>query len=521
MHIVLISTYAQPIALGMRYVSAFLKQANHRVTSLFLAGRHDGKELLPAPLRDDVVDRCRDADVVGLSLMTHSFYKACAVTDALRRAGIRAPIVWGGTHPTVAPEESAEVADYICIGEGEKAMRAFVEALAAGRDPHATPGFAYMKDGRLIRNDIYPLADDLDTYPFPDYDLTDHWVAHKGRLVPAEPRLLGGALRRYRLSSTRGCPYSCSFCNNAAQLAIYRQAGQAARWVRKRSVESIIAEIEHIRARYPSIEEINLIDDLFLIRNEEEVRTFVEAYKQRVNLPLELDAFPNTVTEAKIQLLKQLPIHLISMGIQSGSQDTLLNTYNRPTRVERVAEAIRIIADAGLYAEYHYLVNNPFEPERSLIETLRFVADHHRGPAKVRIFPLQFYPGSVMYRRAREAGIIGPRHEAAYRGVYRGKAFIKQSRYLEIWLRVALALRGVGLSPKTVHRVIDLAIHPAVRKCLDRRGFAPLAFALYRLGRVFYKNASRLARLASRGRTITRARPTTKHAATTSQRSAA
>ena len=488
MHVVLISTYVQPVALGMRYVSAYLKQAGQRVTCLFVCSERQGSEPLADSLLADIVAHCKDVDVVGLSLMTNSFFRSCQITEALRKGGVRAPILWGGTHPTVAPEESAQVADFVCIGEGEKAMLEFVENVRSGRDPSDTRGFAFMKDGRLVRNPIYPLTDDLDTYPFPDYDMSDHLVAHKGRLVPVEPKLLGGTLRRYRLSSTRGCPYSCSFCNNGTQLRIYREAGYGPMWVRKRSADSIIAEIEHARANYPSIREVNLIDDLFLIRNEQEVQVFVDAYKQRVNLPIQLDAFPTTVTEDKIRRLADLPLRLISMGIQSGCQDTLVNIYNRPTRIERVAEAIRTISAAGLYAEYHYLVNNPFESEDSLVETLRFVADHHHGPAKVRYFPLQFYPGSVMYQRARDEGVIGERHEAAYSGVYHGKAFIKKARYLEIWLRVAVGLRNAGVSSATVHRVIGLATHPTIRRCLDHRWFAPMGFAFYRVGRVLHKN---------------------------------
>ena len=488
MHVVLVSTYQQPIALGMRYVSACLKRAGHRVTCLFISSKRDSTESLPQPVLDSFVDLCRNADVVGISLMTNSFFRACHLTEQVRKAGIKAPVIWGGTHPTVAAEESAEFADYVCIGEGDKAMPAFLDALQAGHDPGQTPSFAYQRNGRLIRNPVYPLEDDLDSFPFPDYDLQEHWVLHKDKLVPAKPHLMGGTLRRYRLSSTRGCPFSCTFCNNASQLRIYKQAGYARHWVRKRSVESIIREIESMRSRFPSIEAINIIDDLFLIRREDEIREFVEAYRSRVNLPIEIDAFPNTITDAKIELLTHLPIELISMGIQSGSQDTLRHLYNRPTRVATIAEAIRVLSRHKLYAEYHYLVGNPFESEQSMMETLRFAASHHRGPAKLRLFPLQFYPGSVMYEKAKKAGIIGDRHEEAYRFVYRGKEHIKQAGYLEIWLRVVLALRGVGLPPRLVHRVVDLAVHRHVRRCLDRPWLAPTAFGLYRTGHELYKH---------------------------------
>ncbi len=488
MHVVLVSTYVYPIALGMRYVSAVLKRAGHRVTLLFLNSPPGRPEVEVSPaLRDDFVDHCRGADVFGFSLMTNSFHRASHLTAILREAGLQAPVVWGGTHATVAPQESAEVADYVCVGEGEVPMLAFVDALAAGRDPTGTRSFAYLRHGRFLQNPAFALTCDLDSLPFPDYDLEGHWVVNRGRLVEARPERLGGVLERYRTSSTRGCPYSCSFCNNSTQMRVYRGPGLG-KWVRKRSTESVITELESIRARYAQVEAVNLIDDLFLIRSEAEIEEFVEAYRTRVNLPIEIDAFPNTVTDGKIEQLARLPISLISMGIQSGSPDTLRNLYNRPTRPETVAKAIDIIARHGLPAEYHYLVANPFESDESRVETLRFAAEHHRGPARIRIFPLQFYPGSVLYDRARSEGIIGERHEEAYQFVYTGKRHILALRYLEVWLMIVLGLRNAGLSARTAHRAVSFALNPFVRWCLDRRRFASVAFVIYRVGRSLYRN---------------------------------
>ncbi|UCF34889.1 MAG: B12-binding domain-containing radical SAM protein [Phycisphaerales bacterium] len=491
MDVVLVSTYAQSVALGLRYISAYLKRAGHKVTIVFMASKRETAEVdYSPPLLADFVHHCRSADVIGMSLMTNTYYRAKALTEALRAGGVQAPIVWGGTHATVAPRESAEVADYVCIGEGEKAMVDFAAALDGGGDPAATANLAHLKNGDLHTNKPYPLADDLNEYPFPDYDLEDHWITEKDALVPVadHPKLLRGALRRYRILSTRGCPFSCSFCNNATQMRIYREAGSMQNWVRKRSVESIVGELESICARYPSIKEVNIVDDLFLVRSEDEVDAFVEAYRRRINLPIELDAFPSTVSQAKVASLSRLPLKLISMGIQSGSRDTLFTMYNRPTPVEMVARAIRIISDQGLRAEYHYLVANPFETEESMVETLRFAADHHRGPAKLRIFPLQLFPGSAMHERARKEGVIDEHHDDAYRGSYAGKKHIMRAHYLEIWLRIVLGLRNAGVPQRMVHKVIDFALSRPGRWLLDRSWFPPASFYVYRVSRVLFKN---------------------------------
>ena len=481
MRITLVSTYPHPIALGLRYVSAYLKAHGHDVQLLLMRSKRDTAEADFTPaLLERFVERLRGADLIGLSLMTNTFHRACVLTDAIRRGGIKTPIIWGGTHPTIAPEESLEVADIVCVGEGERPTLELVETLEAGRDPTSIASLAFRRNGQTIHNPIAPLQENLDEYPFPDYDLDKQWVAAKDHFEPASPHNLRGTLHRYRIETTRGCPYRCAFCNNAVLLELYRGKG---RWVRKRSNENVIREIESARARFPTIKAVNMVDDLFFIRSEGDMEEFSRLYESRVNLPLELDAFPNTITRAKVRALSHLPIALISMGIQSGSPDTLRNVFQRRTPLEKIVEGINAFADHKIRAEYHYLVNNPFESDDSRIETLRFAATHHRGPAVLRIFPLQLYPGTPLYDRARAEGLIGERHTSAYERTYTGKTHLFGSQYLDVWLRVVWHLRNRGLPVGAVRRLVDCVTHPRVRWVLDRSWFVPVAYGLYRVWR--------------------------------------
>ncbi len=481
MRVALVATYTYPLALGLRYISAWLKAREEQVEMFFMRSKRDTAETDFSPsVLAELVERLRTVDLIGMSLMTNTFHRARVLTETIRAAGINAPIIWGGPHPTMASAESLEVADIVCIGEGEQAMLELVETLEAGKDPTTIAGLAFRQNGKVIRNPVAPLQHDLDEYPFPDYDPSTHWVAMRDHFEPAAPGNLRGALHRYRIETTRGCPFSCTFCTNAAMLRIYEGKGS---WVRTRSNDNILKEIESVRQRFPTIEAVNVIDDLFFIRDEAEIKEFSRLYQSRVNLPLELDAHPNTISQVKVRSLARLPIALISMGIQSGSYDTLKNTFNRPTPIEKIVEGINIMADHKIRAEYHYLVNNPFDSDRNRIETLRFAATHHRGPAVLRIFPLQFYPGTPLYDRAREEGIISDRHESAYRYTYTGKTHLLDSGYLDIWLRVVLNLRNVGVPRTLIHRLVDVVTHPAVRCLLDRRWFAPVAYAAYRVGR--------------------------------------
>ena len=64
---------------------------------------------------------------------------------------------------------------------------------------------------------------------------------------------------------------------------------------------------------------------------------------------------------------------------------------------------------------------------------------------------MAFYPGTPLYDRARTDGLIGRRHEDAYRYTYRGKLHVPHLDYLSIWLRAVLHLRNVGLPSRVVH----------------------------------------------------------------------
>jgi len=486
MRIALISTYPHPVALGLRYVSSYLKAAGHDVEMFFMSAKRDtAKADFSIALLEDLCERLRSFELIGMSAMTNTFHRACVLTETIRNTQVKAPIVWGGVHPTIAPVESLEVPDITCVGEGEEPMRRLADRLEAGRDPTDIDSLSFRGGGpfgnkHVLRNDVQPLQHDLDAYPFPDYDLETHWVASAEGLKPARLDNLRGALHRLRVITTRGCPCTCSFCNNAVWLNTYKGKGQ---WVRHRSADNVIAEIRQAQMCFSTVEAVNIVDDLFFVRSEDAIEEFAVKYEQQVNLPLELDAFPNTLSETKLRSLSRVPIHLISMGIQSGSPDTLKNIYHRPTPLKKIVEGINLFADHKIRAEYHYIVNNPFETDRNRIETMRFAATHHRGPAVLRIFPLQLYPGTPLYARAREAGLVQERHDIAYRHTYTGKTHILGSGYLDVWLRVVLHLRNGGVPRVMVHRLIDGVTHPWTRRIMDRKGFVPIAYGIYQAGR--------------------------------------
>ena len=79
------------------------------------------------------------------------------------------PVIWGGTHPTIAPDESIQVADIVCIGEGEYPLLDLANRMSAQREFDYVKNLWIRKEDRIIKNDVGPLIPDLDTLPFPHY----------------------------------------------------------------------------------------------------------------------------------------------------------------------------------------------------------------------------------------------------------------------------------------------------------------------------------------------------------------
>ena len=100
-------------------------------------------------------------DVVGMSVTTGDFYFSSTLTEHVRKYLPGAHVVWGGIHPLSMPEESLDVADSICLGEGEATLLKLLECLRTGRDYSYLPGIGTRKAGRTFINPPPPLQSDL------------------------------------------------------------------------------------------------------------------------------------------------------------------------------------------------------------------------------------------------------------------------------------------------------------------------------------------------------------------------
>jgi radical SAM superfamily enzyme YgiQ (UPF0313 family) len=411
-------------AFGIRILSSLLKQKGHQTQLIFLPTLDDLRRRTTGVVYhyDEAVLKkitrlCQDSQVVGLTLMTHHYTIARDLTRQLQQR-LAAPIIWGGIHPTVSPEECLETADLVCVGEGETAVLELAQRLQDRQEIRDIPGIWCKRDGRVIANGPGPLAQHLDDLPFPDYSFDDHHLLVNGVLQPMTPENWYGHLCRffpplnskappktaYQIITARGCPFVCSFCGETPL------AGQiyGRRYFRRRSVDSVIKELQWVKETFPFLGEICFCDDTFPSRSLDELRYFVQQYQARIGFPFYILATPVNVVKEKFDLLVGAGLTNIGMGIQSGSSRTI-DLYRRQHcgSVEQSLRAARLLNSykGRLLPYYDFIVENPYETREDLLETVRLLIELPR-PYVTRVYALSFFPGTPLYDRASADGLL-------------------------------------------------------------------------------------------------------------------
>lgn len=442
MKITLISPYSDLQAFGIRTMSACLKQEGHDVHLLFLpkhfTERYENKTL------NEIVKLSKESNLIGISLMTNFFDNAVQLTQKLKE-NYDIPILWGGVHPTIRPEECLNYADMVCIGEGEETIVELSNKMEDGQEYYDIRGIWFKDKEKIITSPIRPLIQSLDHIPFPDYDYRTHYILRNGCIQKMDIKLLNRHLGGiYMTMPTRGCPFRCAYCCNNTIHKMYPNQKP----LRKRSINNIIKELIKAKKLLPFIDCIKFDDDAFFSLSINEIKEFCEKYKKNVSIPLIISgATPSTLNREKLSLLVNAGLNSIRMGIQTGSERTkkLYNRRHTNHQVERAVKIINEFKDRIKTPQYDIILDNPWETDEDLIETLMFLSKLPT-PYRLSIFSLNFYPETELYIKAKMDGIITDDLKDVYRKHYHNC----NRTYLNnlFFLLDNYASNGVGISSK-------------------------------------------------------------------------
>lgn len=332
--------------LGPMYLSRAVKDAGHEMKSLCLP---------------DVrwLKRIEDyrPDVITWSVMTGN-HRPIFDLNRVLKSRFEFFSIMGGPHVTFVPDSAKEPGvDAICIGEGEGAIVDLLNALEAGRDWREIPNLAYAtNDGQVIRNPTRPLVGDLDALGFPDRSV----------IYDAQP-LYRDSDRKVFLTQ-RGCPMSCSFCfHHAWRKKVYGVSN--AQYVRKRSVDHVIAEVLEVRSRYP-LRFCHFLDDIFNISSEW-LAEFCERWPKEVGLPFDVILMANMTREEHIRQLKHAGCIYARIAFEAANDWVRNEVFRKNTTRKHLTDAASWIKKYGIRLGSLNMLGAPGGTLEDDIDTIR------------------------------------------------------------------------------------------------------------------------------------------------------
>jgi radical SAM superfamily enzyme YgiQ (UPF0313 family) len=361
------------LPIGLGYLQAMLKSRSFpcRVANLSGKGR---KEVL-------AYFRAQDPAVLGISMFTFNRKRSYELLTWAREACPSAILLAGGPHPTHLAEEVFEdcpALDAIVQGEGETVLLGLVERLrtAPGSDLwRRTPGLI-LREGRTLPQ---PPLEDLDAVGVPAEHLEADFLNDVGQLA--------------YLSSSRGCPATCNFCNTPEFWGTS---------IRFRSAESVLREMRLLRERH-GLTYFSFRDDTFTA-NRDRVLKLMDGIQGSGLHPLwNCQSRVNLVDEDRLVAMKRAGCEFMQFGVEHGSE-RVLQLLDKGTNLRHARRALDLVRKVGMNLGIYLITGIPGETWADVEESATFIRDTR--PSDCQISPLALYPGTRMFDQYRAEGRI-------------------------------------------------------------------------------------------------------------------
>lgn len=324
----------------------------------------------------------KDALCVGISSMSGvQLLNALDIAQHIRHERGDLPIIWGGIHPTLLPEQTIqhELVDIVVQGEGEVTLVELLSHLEEGAGPEGVAGVVYKEDGKIINNGRRGFMDLNTLGPLPYH------------LLP----MLEYKDDDFTLNTSRGCPHTCAFC--------YNLAFNKRRW-RFQKAELVLEQLEAIFHQFHPQAFIFYEDDFFV--SKQRVREVCQGMISRgLTLPWQSTCrvdYASHYEPAFLELMRQSGCRRLTLGGESGSPE-LLARISKGTSVDQMIETARRCKTVDIVPIFSFMVGFPFETEEDIQQTFNAIDGILGANEQAQIngiFIYTPYPGTPLFHDA-------------------------------------------------------------------------------------------------------------------------
>jgi radical SAM superfamily enzyme YgiQ (UPF0313 family) len=320
---------------------------------------------------------------IGFSCTTSSFLDGVRIAELAKAELPEIRSVFGGAHVSALKERvlaDYPAVDFVIAGEGEETLAELMEQEGA-----AVPGVVLRTGGAIRFNGYRSQGLELDTLPFPAYEKLAGYPQAYQLPIFNYPKAPNSSC-----ISSRGCPYTCSYCDRS----VFRRSF---RW---NSAGYLYEHLKYLRERF-GIRHVNFYDDQFTFqrkRVEEFCRLMIDA---PLGMTYNCAVRAEHIDFELLRLMKTAGCWMVSLGIETGDPELLAKHRQNPD-LDMLAEKIRLIKRAGIRTKGLLMMGLPGENEASIRRSMDYVFSLPIDDFNLAKFTP--FPGTPIYENVHELG---------------------------------------------------------------------------------------------------------------------
>jgi radical SAM superfamily enzyme YgiQ (UPF0313 family) len=309
--------------------------------------------------------------VIGFTCLTAHVARAYEMSKLVKRLYPDSIVVTGGLHATALPEESLmhDSIDVVVRGEGEEALLQLYRAIREGRSWDEIGNLSYRKNGMIQNNPEMPLIPDLDDLPMFPYDMFTH------------PRYDMGFI-----TSSRGCPYKCTYCSQRML------TGTSYRY---KSAKRIVSELEILIEDYGQ-KQIYFYDDNFSFQQKRVIEVCDQIVEKGLHrkCSFSIQTRADNIPDAIIPHMRRANFVHVGFGMETGVERLAKLIVKGETVADHI-DAVKRCQKAGLETSLFMIYGLPTETAKDREDTFKLVQSLNVQMSKYNnLIP---YPGTPLY----------------------------------------------------------------------------------------------------------------------------
>jgi anaerobic magnesium-protoporphyrin IX monomethyl ester cyclase len=328
------------IHLGLGYIVAYARQIHPDVEFEYLDTRI-------ATSKEKSMFLKKKFDLVGITLMSGIFKQALCIAQEIKRNNPDFPICVGGPYVSSLDEEILDFKEFdlAVMGEGEITFSEIIDHLKGNKELTCINGLIYRdKAGKTIVNTSRGIGKNINELPMPAYDI------FRMNEYP-----------NFRMVTSRGCPYRCSFCSSAD---VWEYKWQ------KRSPEKIVEEIKYLLHTYGR-KTFFFNDDTFNMSQKRAEDICDLLIKEDLKILWSTPFRADRVDETLAVKMKKSGCYNVGIGIESADNE-ILQLLDKQITIEQITNGIKILRSAGIEVLGQFIIGLPGETDETFIKTLEY-----------------------------------------------------------------------------------------------------------------------------------------------------